>query len=205
MLLFWSNVSDQKTKRGMYQSVRNPKDLIMSFLLNRSGQVQQVITITLLFCLFLNKIFETKWAIFLLIYKVKFESNQTSSKAEKVIFCAGVEICPKFQGPFGLVVLKKKIRAFNFFRAIFSFYNIFSGIEISQHFQGPFRPLVLKFCRPSPNFEGSWLEGPPYFDSWFCERFIDLAVIIITSLGICRMVFKYIRPSLVKSDEWLWF
>ena len=36
-----------------------------------------------------------------------------------------------------------------------------------RHFQGPFGPLVWTFCcRPSPNFEGNWPDGSPYFDPW---------------------------------------
>ena len=52
-----------------------------------------------------------------------------------------------------------------FFQGQICFSNIFytSGIEMSQHFQGPFGPLVLTFCGPSPNFKGSWPEGPPCY------------------------------------------
>ena len=37
---------------------------------------------------------------------------------------------------------------------------------MSQHFQEPFGPLLLKFCRPSPNFDGSCLKGPACLDPW---------------------------------------
>ena len=39
----------------------------------------------------------------------------------------------------------EKMRAFNFFRTIFDFPNIFytSGTEISKHFQGSFGPNIM--------------------------------------------------------------
>ena len=58
------------------------------------------------------------------------------------------------------------------FKARFGFSNVFytSDVEMNQHFQGPFGPLVLIFCGPSPNFEGNWPKGPPYFDPWMKSR-----------------------------------
>ena len=74
----------------------------------------------------------------------------------------GVEISQKFQGLFEPQVLKKKEGPQG---PKFPCSNIpyTSGIEMSQ-LLGPFGPLILTFCGPSPNFEGNWSEGPPYFD-----------------------------------------
>ena len=91
---------------------------------------------------------------------------------------SGVKRSQKCQGPVGPLALK--IRAVSFISGsdlVFLISFLHQILKIANIFKG-IGPLVLTFCRPSPNFEGNWPKGSPYFDPCVYQLwcFISLAL-----------------------------
>ena len=80
------------------------------------------------------------------------------------------------------------------------------------------RVHVLKFCSPSPNFEGNWREGPPYFDpiifspTWLYLNFHFKNVIFEGSIinALAELTCIYMRErgkknqNILPQDSILW-
>ena len=91
----------------------------------------------------------------------------------KQFLSAGVKISPNFQGPFNWAPGIKIWGPLIFFK-VFDFSNIVcTRIRYWNEptFSKAIWALGLIFSRPSPNFEGNWHKGPPYFDPWYVVPF----------------------------------